>query len=144
MRASSTSLWLAAATIGLGGWILAIATGLAPADSAAFNAPRWVVGLCGIVFIAGGGAMFGARWPRLRAVSLSLLLISMGGAAAWAALFAPSEGWSGGVPFLSDAANVLIARSFASLGMLLCAGLLVYGWKTGFRSTADAANPSGR
>lgn len=119
--------------LGVGAFILSIALDGLPADLAEAEAERWLVGLFGGVFLAAGAAIIGHRWPIVRKVSLTVLLLGMGGVAAWAALYAPADGFSGGIPFLPDGLNVGIARGLAGFGALACFGLVAYGWRTGFR-----------
>lgn len=119
--------------LGLGAFILSIALADLPADLAEAEPERWVVGLFGGVFLAAGAVIIGHRWPIVRRVSLTALLLGMGSVAAWAALFAPAGGISGGIPFLPDGLNVGIARGLAGFGALACFGMVIYGWRTGFR-----------
>ena len=77
------------------------------------------------------------RRAPLRQVSLSVLLLAFAGVAFWAAVLAPAEGWSGGIPFVPSWVTVAIARGLAGLGVFLCLAMLVYGWKTGFRSAGE-------
>jgi hypothetical protein len=118
--------------LGLGAFILSLALADLPADLAEAEPERWVVALCGVAFSAAGVALVGRRWPVVRKLSTSALLLAMGGVAAWAALFAPSSGISGGIPFLPDTLNVGIARGLAGFGAVVCFGMAVYGWSTGF------------
>ncbi|MEM1043859.1 MAG: hypothetical protein AAGI91_14675 [Bacteroidota bacterium] len=121
-------------SLGCGLFLLLVATGALAAEPEAFQAPRWVLGLCGVVFAACGGALIGPRWPVVRVLSLSALLLALAGVAAWAALLAPAEGWTGGFPFVPPWVNVAVARGLAGFGSLLSLWMLVYGWRTGFRS----------
>ena len=118
--------------LGLGAFILSIALADLPADLAEAEPERWVVGLSGIAFSTAGLALVGRRWPIVRQLSTSVLLLAMGGVAAWVALFAPSSGISGGIPLLPDVINVGIARGLAGFGALVCFGMAGYGWRTGF------------
>ena len=130
--------------VAIGVFVLCVATDVIRADPGTIHAPRWVLGLCGAAFAGAGLSVIGARWPVVRFASLSVVLLGLGGVAAWASIGAPAEGWSGGIPFVSDTVNVGIARGLAGFGALLCLGLLVYGWKTGFRSANEVASRRGR
>lgn len=136
---SSAHPFVALFCAGIGLFILLVAAGVIPTDPGSIHAPRWVLGLCGVVFAAGGVAILGPRFALLRNIGLSALLLAMGGVAFWAAALAPVEGWSGGIPLVPRAVNVWFARGLAGFGVLLCLGLLVHGWKTGFRSAGDAS-----
>src|SRR5690606_19282013 len=109
--------------LGLGAFILSIALADLPADLAEAEPERWVVGLSGIAFSTAGIALVGRRWPIVRQLSTSVLLLAMGGVAAWVALCAPSSGISGGIPLLPDVINVGIARGLAGFGALVCFGM---------------------
>lgn len=130
--------------VGIGAFILCVATDVIHADPGTIHAPRWVLGLCGAAFAGAGLSVIGHRWAVVRIASLSLVLLGLGGVAAWAAVLAPAEGWSGGIPFAPDSVNVGLARGLAGFGALMCFGMLVYGWRIRFRSAADSASRPGR
>src|SRR3954469_19656695 len=58
---------MAAICAATGAGIIALATGIIPLDESAFQAPRWVIGACGGVFlIAGLMIRLPAGMPRLQ------------------------------------------------------------------------------
>lgn len=112
--------------IALGLYPLAIACGLFDLPDDASNAPAWVIAGCGIVFVAAGAMILGH--PRSGANDLLAALISLvfAATAAWVSFFAPSEGFSGGVPFASREFNVRLARIMFGLGSVICLGVAIY------------------
>ena len=88
------------------------------------NAPSWVLCLCGVVFGGGGIALCTNPNSKMRLASVGVILIGMSGVATWAALLSEADNISGGLPFVSDAVNVAIARSLAGFGAILCLLLL--------------------
>lgn len=119
----------AAVLILLGCYPLAIATGWLDVPPESVRAPLWVLALVGVVFvIAGGMVMVGqqSRWNHFLAGVLCTIFGVVGG---WVALFAPSEGFSGGFPLFSHAINTAIGRWVFGLGALLSFSLALYGFR---------------
>ena len=52
-----SSLILGILTIGAGAYIMLVAANVIHADESSFHAPRWIVGLSGLVFLSGGAAV---------------------------------------------------------------------------------------
>ena len=115
-------LFLAAGT-----GIMGMGLGVIPVDPATVHAPMWVLAVCGLVFVLGGVAVVGARWSRVREAAGIGIVLAMGLIGGWVALFGDSDGFSGGVPFVSPEANVVIARVVFGLGAGMCLALFVWG-----------------
>ena len=118
--------WLGALCGGIGLFLVAVTTGLVSAPSHSFYAPRWVLGVCGGVFVLGGAMLALGDRPRARDALASLLLAGMGTVAADASLFADAAHISGGVPFLSREANGLLARVVFGGSAALCFAVAAY------------------
>jgi hypothetical protein len=104
---------------------IAIAINWVPVDPATLHAPRWVLFLCGLAFVAGGALLLAAQGPRLRDFCALVLLVCLGTVAAWSALGSPSHAISGGVPFLPHPVNVTLARGLFGVGALVSFALSI-------------------
>ncbi len=108
--------WLCVA---LGLFPLGVAFDFVPVDPRGVHAPPWVLALCGLVFISGGGLILLHRHRILQHLFAGTIVASFGLVAMWVALFAPDDGFSGGFFFVSDATNVTIARWVFGAGAVL-------------------------
>ena len=111
----------------LGLFILLVGVDVIPADAENFNAPHWIVALCGLLFFLAGASILTSAYPLLRLAIVTLLLGLFGVVAGGLALFANPAGWQGGMPFLQDSVNALIARLLAGSG----ASMPVWMWCAG-------------
>lgn len=98
-----------------------------PAEEGSIHAPRWVLVLCGAVFALAGIAILVQGRPLLTSLIGNLIIAAFAAIAAWVAWGGTSEGFSGGVPFVSHGLNVKIARGMFGAGALLCALILIPG-----------------
>lgn len=114
--------WLCVA---LGLFPLGVAFDLLPVDPGSVHAPPWVLALCGLVFVSGGGLILLHRHRVLQHLFAGTIVASFGLVGMWVALFAPAEGFSGGFFFVSDDTNVTIARWFFGIGALLALAIFV-------------------
>ena len=83
------------------------------------HAPRWVLGLCGLVFLLGGFMILAGAKSRFNSLGAAILCGSFGLVGAWVALFSPDDSIVGGVPFLSQATNSGIGRWVFGIGSLI-------------------------
>ena len=112
--------------VALGLFLLLIAAGVIPTSDAQSQAPNSIIALCGVVFvIAGCMAILGTQ-SRVNDMLAALLCLIFGIVAAWVSLFGSSDGFSGGIPFFSNEANVKIARIAFGVGSLIC--FAMSGW----------------
>ena len=121
--------------VALGCYPVSIALGLLPVDEARVMAPMWVVAMSGIMFvIAGGMILLGDHsWANdLLAGVLCLLFGIMG---AWVSLFSSSEGFSGGVPLLSNDSNVTLGRWMFGLGAIISFAVAAYAFRRAAQSS---------
>lgn len=107
----------------LGFYPIAIAAKWLPFDQNAVHAPLWIIFLSGVVFVIAGIMLLLRQHAQLNNLLAALLLASMAAVGGWITFFAPSDGFSGGVPFLSEVQNTALARGFFGLGTLLTAML---------------------
>ena len=108
--------WLCVA---LGLFPLGIAFDLLPVDPRGVRAPPWVLALCGLVFVSGGGLILLHRQRILQQLFAGTITASFGLVGLWVALLAPADGFSGGFFFVSAETNVTIARWLFGVGAVL-------------------------
>lgn len=111
---------------GIGVALLLVAAGGIAVDPSTIHAPRWVLGVCGGVFVLGGVALAVPQVSSLRIAAGMTTVLGLGLVAAWAAWFGDAEGFSGGLPFVPDTVNVALARGVFGFGALCC--LALFGW----------------
>lgn len=112
--------------IAMGLFPVAIAVGVINPDPASVHAPLWVIGVCGLVFVAAGAAILVGPGNKLVHLFAALILLSFALISGWVAFFGPANGFSGGIPFLPHATNVKIARWVFGGGSALCLLLFFY------------------
>jgi hypothetical protein len=113
----------------LGLYPVALALGVLPGREESLHAPVWVGVLAGsVIVIAGVMILLGpvSRMTSLLAAAVCLSLSAIGG---WVALFAPSSGLSGGVPFASRTFNVSVGRLMFGFGAVVVLGLAVFAFR---------------
>ncbi len=118
---------------GIGLFLVLAAADIIPIDEDGLHAPRWVLGLCGLVFsIAGVMVSLGqeSKWNNLLA---GILILSMGSVGGWVALFGASENFSGGIALLSDSSNISLARLMFGSGGIICIAIAIYAIKLHFK-----------
>ncbi len=120
----------------IGLYPVSIAFGVIAVHESKVHAPLWVVALCGIVFIAGGCMILLAQHARLNNLFAGLICLSFAAVGIWVSLFSPSEGFSGGFPFLSSESNIKIARWVFGCGAVLSLVLFGYAVRQIFRRVA--------
>lgn len=121
--------------IALGCYPISMALGFFPVDPAELTAPLWVVAAAGIAFVIAGFMILLANHSRandLLAGALCLLFAIMG---AWVALFSSSEGFSGGLFFLSSEQNVALGRWVFGIGALLSFAISAYAFRRAAQSS---------
>jgi len=82
-----------------------------------------------LVFVIGGCMMLLGQDSRTNDLLAALLCVVFGVVGGWIAVFAPSGGFYGGLPFLSLAANETLARVVFGAGSLLCFGIAAWALK---------------
>jgi len=128
-RPERTRLVYGLLLIAVGALPLSIALGLLPVDEADVHAPMWVVAISGIVFLIAGCMIFLGNHSWANDLLAGILCLLFGVIGVWVALFSSSEGFSGGVPLLSNAANVTLARWVFGGGALICFAISAYAFR---------------
>lgn len=115
--------------IALGCIPIAASLGYVPVDEARLSAPSWVVAGAGFLFVVAGFMFLLAHHSRANDLLAGVLLMLFGLLGAWVSLFGSSEGFSGGLPFLSRELNALIARWVFGLGALISFALCAWAFR---------------
>ena len=123
---SRSNLILALLCLALGGFLVLVACGLIEDDPTKRHAPDLIIALSGSVFIIAGIMMLVGRQSRVNDLLAAILCTTFGIIGAWVAIYGTSEGFSGGIPLISDEANIRLARGVFGLGSLLC--FAISGW----------------
>lgn len=119
----------------LGTLPLLVALGVIPVDEADVYAPIWVVAISGMVFLIGGCMIFLGDHSWANDLLAGVLCLLFGVVGVWVALFACSEGFSGGIPLLSDAVNVTLGRWVFGGGALISFSISAYAFRRAFQSS---------
>jgi len=114
-------------------YLFSIASGFIPTSDEQAHAPLWVIGLCGVVFLIGGCMILLGRHSRVNDLLAAILCAIFGVVGLWVSLFSSSEGFSGGIPFLSYEQNVTIARWVFGLGSLISFAIAAYAFRRSIR-----------
>ena len=120
--------------IAVGFYPISIGLGLVKTSESDLNGPQWLVFLCGMVFVVGGTMILIGRQSRYNNLLASVICIFFTIIGLWVALFASSEGMSGGIPLISKATNVTIGRFLFGFGALICFFMAVYALRRFFKS----------
>lgn len=102
----------------MGVLILLAAFGIGPMSGSPMNAPRWVIGLCGIFFLS-GGVMVIAPTQKIATLAAGIAVVGITVICAWIALFGDARYFSGGLSMFSRDTEVVIARAlFGAVALL--------------------------
>ena len=115
--------------VALGLFLLLIAVGVFPASEAQPQAPDSIIALCGVVFIIAGCMAYLGTRSRVNDLLAAILCLIFGIVGAWVSLFSSSDGFSGGIPFVSNDSNVAIARVVFGAGSLMCFAISAWALK---------------
>jgi hypothetical protein len=121
--------------IALGLLPISIALDWLPVAEASLHAPPWVVALSGAVFLIGGCMILLTNHTWANDLLAALLCLPFGIIAAWAALFGASDAFSGGLPFLSHEANVVLGRWVFGVGAIICFVISAYAARRAIQSS---------
>ena len=131
-----SNLVVALLCIALGVFLVLVAGGLIEDDPTKRHAPDLIIALCGSVFVIAGIMILVGRKSRFNDLLAAILCMTFGIIGAWVAIYGASEGFSGGLPLISDAANTRLARGVFGLGSLLCFAISGWAFKR-FHQSAD-------
>ncbi len=111
--------------------ILLAAFGFGPMSGSRMNAPRWVIGLCGL-FFASGGVVVIAPAHKLASLAAGIAVVAITVICAWIALFGDARYFSGGLSMFSHNTEVLIARALFGAVAVLGAAISVHALRKAF------------
>jgi hypothetical protein len=131
IKLDRSDIALALVAIACGTFVLLTASGVLPMQTAN-DTPIWVIWLIRVVFVIAGIMIFLRNHSRALDFFAAIILASFTLIGGWISLFASSEGFSGGIPFLPYDANVTFARIMFGLGALMCFGGFLYAVKRFF------------
>lgn len=137
---SSRAAWLFLFT---GMIFMLMGTGVIPFEPQAGEAPLWILTLSGGIFFTAGIMMrIGQRsaWNDLLAAVLLLLFGILG---AWVAIQGEAEGFSGGIPLLGGAVNLLLARILFGSGSVICFLSSLYAFRIFIRKLKKSVHNTG-
>ena len=118
MTDAKQKLLTGAFVILMGVLILLAAIGIGPMSGSRMNAPRWVIGLCGL-FFASGGVIVIAPTHKIASLAAGIAVVGITVICAWIALFGDTRYFSGGLSMFSRDTEVLIARAlFGTVAIL--------------------------
>ena len=115
--------------IAIGLYPISLALGVVPVGDSSVNAPMWILASSGVAFVLGGCMVLLGQRSRLNNLLAALLCLVFASAGVWVALFSPPEGFSGGVPFLSNQSNVTLSRWVFGCGAGVSLAISVYAFR---------------
>ncbi len=133
---------VAAVCLLVGAFILIIAADVVPAKEAKFNAPQWVVGACGIVFmLAAVMILVPPSMRRLQGFLGALLLSLFAAIPAWIAFGAGERKFSGSVSFgimtATSQPGVSTGRIVFGIAAVLISLIAICAWLRWLRSVFE-------
>ena len=114
--------------------IALVAVGMIPVDPRSINCPLWVLLLVGLLMVCGGLAALAGLGSTASTVLVGLAVTMMAVVFTWVAGWAPSDGISGGIPFLPPPWNRAVGRIAFGIGAVLIWALAVVIWRSCFKT----------
>ncbi len=118
--------WFAVPFALVGVWILLVALDVVPTDPSTLYAPRWVMGLCGLVFLGAGALIWinlhGSPW--MSDTAAFVIIASMALVASWIA-FGPGDRHFGGSIGLGP---ISVGTANSTLGRIVFGFCAVTTW----------------
>ena len=120
----------------IAGW-LCIAGGLYPLALAlgfwggveSASAPAWILMACGLTFVTAGSMLLLDPASIYRDLGAAIIAGCFAAIGVWVSVFSPDEGFSGGLPFVSNETNLVLARVVFGIGSLISAAIAVYAMR---------------
>lgn len=122
--------------IAIGTFIMLVAADWIVVDPSSIEAPRWVLGLAGLVFLMAGLMVLAGQKSRINDGLAAMLLFAFAAIGAYAALLADPASIEGGLPLIDKETNSLIGRWVFGIGALMSAALGVYALRRCFRASS--------
>lgn len=112
-------------------FIMLVSLDLIPTDPRKFNAPRWIVFLCGLAFFAAGMLTVMARIKSVVGYLLviQIFFVAFGGVAAWIALFGKGSQCAMGPIQFGGWICDSFGRTLAALGAIILLCFSVQGFR---------------
>lgn len=140
MRRSRHTRWLVGLPcMALGLLPISVALGWVPVAATSLHAPMWILALCGGIFLIAGIMIVLGNPSRANDLLAGVICLLFGIVGAWIALLGPAEGFSGGLPVLSAAANTTLGRWVFGIGALMCFAIGAYAFRLAFQSSRYSA-----
>tara|TARA_R110000868_G_scaffold259361_14_gene517511 strand:- start:9070 stop:9417 length:348 start_codon:yes stop_codon:yes gene_type:complete len=99
--------------MGTGLAIILVSLDVISVEESAFNASKWVVGVCGFIFFLAGVMIFLEEKAKYTNLVGGILVLSIGIVGGWIAMFGNSDAFSGGLV-------IWVARGIFGFGALIC------------------------
>ena len=115
--------------IGIGSYILLLATKVIPVAPQDVHVPMPIFFLVGLIFVFCGIMILLGQTSKYNDLTAALLLACFACIGAWISLLAPPEGIQGGLPFLPATTNAILGKTLIGLGSVLCMFLSAYAFK---------------
>ena len=112
-----------------GGLLILVALGVISTSPGQRYAPDSIIAICGGAFVIAGCMVLVGRQSGFNDLLAAVLCLLFGATGAWVAIYGSSEGFSGGIPFMSYEANVRLARWMFGLGSLVCLAIAAWAFK---------------
>ena len=112
-----------------GGLLILVALGVISTSPGQRHAPDFVIAIAGAAFVIAGCMVLVGRQSRFNDLLAAILCLLFGATGAWVAIYSPSEGFSGGIPLISNEANVRLARWVFGVGSLVCFAISAWAFK---------------
>lgn len=117
-------------------FIAAIAVGIVPVEASAIYAPRWVLYLISVAFAFAAVLMLVGQNSRASDLLAAIVLLSMALVGGWISILGSSDNLTGGLIFLPNEANIILARFLFGFGAILTLVIFVYAvWQALQRDT---------
>ena len=94
------------------------------------------------MFVVAGFMFLFAAHSRVNDLLAGVMLLMFGALGAWVSLFSSSEGFSGGLPFLSQEQNILVGRLLFGFGALISFTLCGYALRRATRRAPALTGPT--
>lgn len=107
-----------------GSVICLVALGLIPIDETKLHAPRWVLFLCGLLFLTGGTLVLTYGRRGMLNACAAVIAACLGTVAGWVALYGDAAQFHGNLP-LDHASQVSTARIAFGLGGIACYAMMM-------------------
>ncbi len=139
---------VAAITTLLGAILVALAAGIIPADERMFNAPHWVVGACGFLFIVAGFLVIvPPEMPRMKNFLGAMMLSTFAAIPGWIAFGPGQRAFGGSFSFgsITSASHPgeTTGRIVFGIGAVLLGLAAAYTWVRWLRSVFGSSDDEG-